>query len=154
MQMPRPTDAHKKLERLVGHWTGNESIAPSPMDPQGGPATGRAHNRAALDGFAVIQDYEQERNGKVSFRGHGVFRFDSMQNDYVMHWFDSFGFPPSDYRGQFHGDILTLIATIPMGQSRATFDLSTPNKYVFKMDVSQDGQTWHPFMQGHYTRKD
>src|SRR5262245_61828689 len=143
MDMPRPTDAHQKLNKLAGQWVGQETIHPSPFDPKGGTATGKVHNRAALDGFAVVQDYEQERGGRTSFRGHGVFRFDAASGAYVMHWFDSFGCQPSDFRGQFNGDVLTLMATNPQGQSRASFDLSQNGKYTFKMDVSPDGKSWY-----------
>jgi|GEM_PF-3960233 len=80
MQMPKPTDAHRKLEKLAGSWHGEEQISPSPLDPVGGKAFGRLTNRLALDGFVVLQDYEQERDGVVNFRGHGVFGWDAAQS--------------------------------------------------------------------------
>lgn len=153
MNMPSVTDAHRKLERLAGNWIGEEKVHPSPFDPKGGPATGRVSNRRALDGFAVVQDYEQERGGKTNFRGHGVFRFDAMQNAYFMHWFDSMGFPPGEYRGQFEGDVLTLTCENPQHKSRAIFNLQQSDKYTFKMEVSPDGTAWYPFMEGTYTKK-
>ena len=76
MEMPRPGDAHKKLAALVGDWTGDETLHPSPWDPAGGAAQAQVTNRWVADGFAVVQEYEQRRNGKVTFRGHGVFWFD------------------------------------------------------------------------------
>lgn len=151
--MPRPTSAHKKLERLAGQWTGREQISPSPWDPRGGPAVGRVRNRVVLDGFAVIQEYEQERDGGAGFKGHGVFRWDVLQNCYVFHWFDSMGMPPTEYRGTFEGDVLKLTAPAPQGQSRAVFDLAQPNKYTFRLEVSQDGKTWHPFLEGKYEKQ-
>lgn len=66
MVMPRPSSEHKALDMLVGDWLGEEKIYPSPFDPVGGMATGRTHNQLALDGFAIVQDYEQERNGAVN----------------------------------------------------------------------------------------
>ena len=51
MEMPKPTDVHKKLERLAGKWKGEEKMYPSPWDPNGGIAVGRVNNRPALDGF-------------------------------------------------------------------------------------------------------
>lgn len=65
MEMPSPQEAHARLGILAGEWTGEEHMHPSPWDPKGGTALGRVHNRAALDGFAVVQDYEQERNGNL-----------------------------------------------------------------------------------------
>lgn len=155
MEMPRVTDAHRKLEKLVGNWVGEEKISPSPFDPKGGTSIGRVTNRAALDGFAVVQDYEQERDGKISFRGHGVFCYKPRENQYYMYWFDSMGMGPNDYRGSFDGDVLTLNYTsqIGMGHGRAIFDLREANRYTFRLDVSPDSKTWHTFLEGKYTRK-
>ena len=74
IQVPKLTQAHEKLKTLVGTWRGSETIHPSPFDAKGGEATGIVNNRLALDGFAVIQDYEQQRGGRTNFRGHGIFR--------------------------------------------------------------------------------
>lgn len=77
MEMPRPTEAHRRLHALAGDWTGTEKMHPSPWDPQGGTAEGRVQNRVALDGFAIVQQYEQRRGGQISFSGHGVFSWDA-----------------------------------------------------------------------------
>ncbi len=153
MEMPKPTAAHRKLEKLVGRWTGEERVHPSPFDPKGGTAIARIENRLALDGFAVVQDYEQGRNGVVNFRGHGVFRWDASQQCYEMYWFDSMGMAPNIFRGSFDGDVLSLSCKDPHGHSRATFDLSQKGHYKFRMDVSPDGSQWFPFMEGQYTVK-
>jgi len=153
MEMPKPTEAHHQLQKLVGSWTGQERISPSPWDPKGGIAVGRVHNRLALDGFVVVQDYEQERDAKINFRGHGVFGWDAIGQCYVMHWWDSLGMPPNEFRGNFDRDVLTLTSEDTQMHSRATFDLSKPGKYRFRMEVSQNGSEWYPFMDGDYTRQ-
>lgn len=150
MEMPKLTDAHRKLEKLVGRWSGEERIHPSPFDPKGGTAIARVENRLALDGFAVVQDYDQERNGKVTFRGHSVLRWDTSQQCYEMYWFDSMGMAPSVFRGNFDGEVLTVAAKDPQGHSRAVFDFGKKGHYTFRMEVSQDGQQWFPFMEGQY----
>ena len=152
MDMPKPGEEHRRLGKLVGVWKGEEKLSPSPWDPVGGTATGKVENRSALDGFAVIQEYEQERNGAVSFRGHGVFCWDSAQNSYLFQWIDSMGMPPSDFRGTFEGDVLTLSNKGPMGQSRAVFDLRDKDVYRFRMEISPDGNQWLTFMDGRYER--
>ena len=152
MEMPQPGEAHRKLEKLVGSWSGSEKIYPSPFDKDGGTATARIENRAALGGFIVVQDYEQQRNGRVNYSGHGVFWYDATANQYCMTWFDSMGFPPSVYRGKFDGDVLTLHNSEPQAMSRATFNLSRPGHYAFKMEVSTDGSEWFPFMEGDYQK--
>ena len=151
MDMPKPTEAHRKLEKLVGSWSGEERLHPSPWDPQGGTALGRVRNRVALDGFIVVQDYEQERGGSINFRGHGVFSWDPSRPCYLLHWFDSMGMPPNEFRGNFQGDVLIMTSQGPQGHSRAVFDFVEKGLYRFRMEVSQDGDQWYTFMEGKYT---
>ncbi|MFQ5479560.1 MAG: hypothetical protein ACE5E4_13205, partial [Candidatus Binatia bacterium] len=65
MHMPGPSPGHKRLELLSGNWEGEETMHPSQWDPEGGVAVGRNHNSLSLSGFALISDYEQERDGAV-----------------------------------------------------------------------------------------
>jgi len=153
MEMPKPGEPHAKLERLAGRWIGEETIHPMPWDPEGGTAKGLVDNKPGLDGFAVVQDYEQQRGGVTSFRGHGVFAWDDIEKCYVMHWFDTMGMPPSVFKGDFEGDVLTVTHQGPQGFSRAVFDLSHDGRYHFKMEVSGDGNAWAPFMEGDYARQ-
>jgi hypothetical protein len=152
MEMPKPGEPHRQLQKLVGSWRGEERLSPSPWDPVGGTAVGRVENRSALDGFAVVQDYEQERNGAVGFRGHGVFCWDPQRQCHVLHWFDSMGMPGSEFVGRFEGDVLTVSNTGPQGHSRAVFDLHEPGRYVFRMEMSPDGANWQTFMEGRYSK--
>ena len=153
MTMPLLTDAHRELRRLVGIWRGEERLFPSPWAPNGATAMGVVRNVVALDGFAVVQDYEQVRDGKVTFRGHGVFRWDPESGDYVLHWFDSSAQAPSEFRGPLLDGVLTLGTGQPHGQTRAIFDLRTEHRYHYLMQVSSDGREWHPFVEGNYTRE-
>ena len=153
MEMPKPTEAHKKLERIAGRWKGEEKLYPSPWDPKGGTATGTVINRLDLDGFAVLQDYKQEKSGAVSFKGHAVICWDFVQKSYVMYWFDSMGTPPNEFRGSFEDNVMSLTNKSPQGLSRALMDFSRDGKYSFKMDVSQDGKQWQTFMEGNYTKE-
>ena len=152
MEMPTPGDAHKKLAQLVGQWTGTETLHPSPWDPKGGSATGRIQNRAELGGFVVVQDYEQERNGTINFRGHGVFGWDAKDQCYTLHWFDTMGMPPNTFRGSFEGNVLSLIDKNANGVNRAIFYFTKSDAYTFKMEVSQDGKQWFAMMDGSYEK--
>jgi hypothetical protein len=152
MQMPQATDAHRRMQVLAGTWVGEERIHPSPVDPAGGTARARVRNVTSLDGFAVVQDYEQERGGRVNFRGHGVFRFDAGRAQYVLHWFDSFGQPPAEFWGTFDGDVLTLTSRGPLGHVRARWDVAEPGRYAYQMDVSPDGAQCMRFIDGTYRR--
>lgn len=154
MDMPKPGDPHKKLSALVGEWTGDEKLHPSPWDPSGGGARAQVTNRWIADGFAVLQEYEQSRDGQVTFRGHGVFWFDPRTEEYVMHWWDSMGGTAGEYRGRFDGDRLVLGAAMPQGgHSRTSWLLTGPDAHDFLMEVSPDGEVWMPAMEGQYQRR-
>jgi hypothetical protein len=135
---------------LEGSWQGQEKIHPSPFVPSGAVATGRVVNRAALDCFAVVQDYEQETGGKVNFKGHGVFRYDVEKAAYVLHWFDSFGFPSTEYVGSLSEKVLRMTAATPQGHARVTWDFSHPGHYHYLLEVSPNGQEWFPSIEGRY----
>jgi hypothetical protein len=151
MDMPKPGPGHKKLEMLAGTWKGEETMYPSQWDPNGGTATGRTKGRLALDGFAVIVDYEQERDGKITFTGHGVYTFDPKQDLYVLHWFDCMGSPPEVFTGRFEGDVLTMSHGGPM-HARMTYDYGQAGKLLSRMEMSGDGSEWKTLFDGVYTR--
>jgi hypothetical protein len=153
MEMPKPGAAHQKLSALVGDWAGAETLHPSPWDPDGGPAAARVANRWTADGFAVVQDYEQIRNGQVTFRGHGVFWYDPNRSEYVMHWWDSMGGTAGEFRGRLEGNRLVLASPMPQGgHSRTSWVLTSPDAHDFLMEVSPDGENWQPAMEGKYKK--
>ena len=152
MVMPHLTPEHEALAMFVGSWQGAERIHPSAFDPVGGEAIGRVQNRLALDGFAVIQDYEQERHGSINFRGHAIFRWDSAERLYVLHWFDSFGGSPAEYRGHLEGRVLTFVGPTSGGHARAIFDFTARDTYRYSLSISPDGQEWSVFTDGQYAR--
>ena len=154
MDMPVPGVPHRRLGKLVGYWVGEETLHPSPWDPTGGPAEGRVRNRAALEGFVVVQDYEQVRNGGVSYRAHGVFSWDDAHQQYLLHWFDTMGMPPRVFQGRFENEVLALASESPQGHARATWDFREPGRYSYHMEVSGDGRQWVPFMDGRYTKRE
>ena len=153
MDMPKPTDQHLGLQRLVGQWQGTETMHPSQWDPQGGTATGRTNSRLALNGFAVISDYEQQRDGVITFTGHGVMTYDTKEACYTLHWFDSTGSPPEVFKGVFDGDILTIAHGGPGMHARLTHDLSRKNQMISRMEMSSDGKEWKTLFDGSYEKK-
>ena len=153
MQMPQVQDQHRKLKALAGTWAGDEKLHPSPWDPQGGTGLGKTVARVDLDGFFVISDYTQERGGKVTYRGHGVFGWDSTQKCYVMFWFDSMGgefTTPS--RGHWEGNTLRFESKNAMGHGRYIWEFESVDRHTFRMENSQDGKQWATFMEGKYSR--
>lgn len=154
MQMQKPNKFHKKLEALVGDWTCDEVMHPMPWDPTGGPAKGRYKVRTILDGFAIVQDYEQKRGGKVSYRGHGVLGYDMTSNSYVWHWSDSMcGVPCEVSKGQWNGKTLQFQHAGPQGHARYTYTFLRGGKLSFTIECSQDGQQWAPMMSSTCVKK-
>jgi hypothetical protein len=153
MQMPPPTAEHDRLKALAGSWTAEETLYPSPWDPKGGPATGKASTRMDLDGFWLLTDYTQTRGGQVSYRGHGVFGWDPQAKCYLMYWFDSMGScQTTPAKGRLDGNRLVFAQEGPMGHSRYIYDLQADGRYHFAIEHSQDGKAWTKFMDGTYRR--
>lgn len=151
--MPKPTEGHQKLSRLVGSWIGEETLEPSPWGP-GGPAVGRMNSTPALDGFFVVGDYVEEKDGKVVFRGHSVFGWDEKAQDVTWYWFDSMGqTPPAPSRGKWDGDTLILRSVHPQGEGRYTYRFEGKDRYFFRIENSFDGgKTFQKMMEGTYRR--
>lgn len=151
-EMPKPTEHHQKLRKLAGQWSGVEKMFPSEWDPQGGTATGRQSAKVSLDGFAVLMDYEQERDGNITYQGHAVWTYDAKESVYVLHWFDSMGSPAEVFKGEFKGDVLTVSHGGPM-HARMTYDFSHGAQLKSKMEMSKDGQSWNTFFESTYEKK-
>jgi len=153
MEMPKPTAGHRMLEKLAGRWEGEERMHPSQWDPKGGVATGRTASRLSLSGFALIGDYEQERDGAITFAGHSVMTFDPKSERFVLHWFDSMGSPPEVFTGRFEGDTLTVSHGGPGMHARITQTLKGSQEMLTRMEMSQDGANWKTLFDGHYRRR-
>src|SRR5260370_24835169 len=85
---PTPLEEHRKLAALAGEWNGDEMVQPSRWTA-GGPATSHVVARMDLNGFYLIQDTRQMRDGKESFATHGVFTYDREDRHYKLFWHDS-----------------------------------------------------------------
>jgi hypothetical protein len=153
MEMPKLTDEHHRLHAFVGEWVGEEQLSPSPWGP-GGPAVGRSVCRLALDGFHVLQDYVEEKDGKTTFKGHGVFGYDTETREFCWYWFDSMGFvPDGPARGKWEGDTMTLIKVTPRGHGRYVYRWTDERTYHFSIENSFDGgKTFTRLMEGTYRR--
>ena len=131
---------------------------PSPWSPEGGSADATIRARIALDGFYLITDYEQWRDGRVVFRGHGVYGWDPRRARYTMSWVDSTGMGDgSAIGGTWDGD--TLIFVGPAGEhhtSRYVYRFGDDeDTYRFAIEASTDGGvSWKPFLESTYRRTD
>jgi hypothetical protein len=145
--------AQLEIEAMAGTWHGEERIHPAPWDPAGGAAHGVVVNRTALNGQVLVQDYTQSRGGSVVFSGHGVLRLDADTQELVFHWFDSLRTAPAEFRGGFDGHALTLVRREARGSARAVWEFALDGgSYRYRMDVSGDGESWTPYLEGTYVR--
>lgn len=155
MEMPKPTDHHKKLEALGGKWRGKEKIHPTPWDQVGGDAEGEATAKMALDGFCLIMDYTQRRAGKSSYLGHGVYGWDNKTSKYTMYWFDTVCGSPimEPCLGTWEGNTLSFLNKGENGWGRYTYQFESATKYRFTIEMSQDQKTWTPFITSEFLRE-
>jgi hypothetical protein len=153
MEMPKPSQEHQRLHALCGEWIGDETLSPSPWGP-GGRAVARVTTRLELDGFYVVQDYVEEKDGRVTFRGHGLFSYDTQAREYCRYWFDSIGFvPDAPARGAWEGDTLTFRYSSPRGQARYTYRFESDRLHHLRLENSFDGgQKWTTFLEAIYRR--
>ncbi len=152
MPMPSLSDGDRQLECLVGLWRGKEIVHPSPFAPAGGTVDALARNVRALDGFAIVQDYTQSHGDRVTFRGHGVFRFDSASGVHHLHWFDSMGQGPTLYTGSMKNGRMTMEHIGQPMSTRAAWDLTRAGHLVYYMEIAFAGQPWARFIDGEYRR--
>lgn len=154
MDMPKVGPDHARLQAFVGEWEGPEQLEPSPWGP-GGPAVGRMSFRVDLDGFAVIQEYIELKESRITFRGHGVFTVDPQTKEVLWYFFDSMGFPPeAPARGGFEGNTLTLTRTTARGAARYVYEIG-PNECTFAIENQLTGEPeFKRFMSGKYHRRE
>jgi len=154
MQMPTVGPEIKRLSELMtGTWRGEEKIHPSDWDPKGGAGFGTWVVHPSLDGFVVLADYTEERDGKVVYRGHGVYSWDPHQKTYVHVWFDNIGHPPKAMtKGTLEGNRFQYTTDEGPQTSRMTYDWKD-DKFEFRIEHSKDGgKTFSPMHEGRYTR--
>ena len=151
--MTKPGEAHARLQKLVGRWSGDETLYPAPWDPAGGPATAVVENRLVLNGLAVVQEYQQSRHGVNNFAGHAVFWWDPAARQHVMTWFDAMSGTATEYRGGFDGDVLRLSHAMPQGgHSRCSFNCGepdhTPSGWKYRRMAAPGRRRWKGPMPG------
>jgi hypothetical protein len=151
--MPQPSDQHRELVVLAGDWVGEDNLHPTPWAPLRRTAIGRFTSRIGVDGMFLVSDYEEEREGKIVFRGHGVYGWDAKRERYTMFWFDSMGMSPNETLGVWQGDELVFSGSGEGGKSRYVYTVTGPDKMAFRIESSKGGETWNRIMEGEYTRR-
>lgn len=143
------------LEALAGEWIGEEDIATTRWG-QGGSAKGFINARIDLGGRALVQDYREERDGKIVLQAHAVFVAGPEHDQFSLYWFDSFGFVPGAAApGLWDGRCLTFVRSSPRGQTRHIYGLEGEGGFTLRLESSFDGGVrWERVMDGRYRRMD
>ncbi|MBR0698326.1 DUF1579 family protein [Bradyrhizobium diazoefficiens] len=147
-----PLPEHARLAAFAGEWDGEEVVFPSRWTA-GGPATSRTVARMDLNGFYLIQDSVQMRDGKQLFATHGLFTYDRDDRTYKLFWYDSLGYtPPSPASGGWVGQTLTLVRGSLRGNARHVYEIINENSYSLKIQFSPDAEGWADVLTGVYRR--
>ena len=147
-----PLAEHARLAAFAGEWNGEEMVFPSRWT-EGGPATSRVVARMDLNGFYLIQDSVQMRDGKQAFATHGLFTYDRDDRTYKLFWYDSLGYtPPSPASGGWVGNTLTLVRGSLRGNARHVYEIIDDDSYSLKIQFSPDAEGWADVLTGVYRR--
>jgi hypothetical protein len=147
-----PLPEHARLAAFAGEWNGEEVVFPSRWT-EGGTATSHVIARMDLNGFYLIQDSVQTRDGKQSFATHGIFTFDREDRTYKLFWYDSLGYtPPSPASGGWVGKTLTLVRGSLRGNARHVYEIIDDDSYSLKIQFSPDAEGWADVLTGVYRR--
>ena len=147
-----PLPKHARLAAFAGEWNGEEVVFPSRWT-EGGTATSHVVAHMDLNGFYLIQDSVQTRDGKQSFATHGIFTFDREDRTYKLFWYDSLGYtPPSPASGGWVGKTLTLVRGSLRGNARHVYEIIDDDSYSLKIQFSPDAEGWADVLTGVYRR--
>src|SRR5438046_9723654 len=84
-EQPKPTEQHRRLEKLTGKWIGEEKIQGSPHTSATN-ATGSSDIRTDLNGLFALIDYVEKAGSQTALAGHGVIGWDPQPQHYPMRW--------------------------------------------------------------------
>lgn len=106
-----------------------------------------------LNGFYLIQDVRQMRDGRETFATHGLFTYDREDRRYKMFWHDSLGyFAPAPASGGWTNNVLTLVRGSLRGSARHVYEIVDADTYVLKIQFSPDAEGWADVLTGVYRR--
>jgi len=150
-----PPEQRRLNDQMTGTWLGELRSFPSPWDPAGGVAAGRTQCRTALGGRAVVSDYAEERDGAVTFRGHGYYAWDAQHRVYRMYWFDTVQPTPLlvPAEGCWPARELTFSVRTDVAEHRYVYDFVDKDFYVFRIDLRRAGDDWRTYARGEYARQ-
>ncbi len=152
-QMPKPGAEQKNLAYFAGTWKLAGDIKPGPMGP-GGKFTGTERMEWMPGGFFLVS-HSQGSSPMGKETGLAVYGYDTDKKVYTYDEFNSAG-ENVHATGTFDGKVWTWTSESPMGgkpmKGHFIVTQTSPTSYVFKFEMSEDGNNWSPVMDGTGTK--
>lgn len=152
MGAPMPTEELKKLDFLVGDYSGTEKIS---FGPQTANSKSNSKGEMMLGGryLHTVVDYTIE--GAPTMHGMHMLTYDPVKKSYECWWFDSETSAPMHLSGNFIGDklVVTSDPTDMPGMGKVVIRTSwwkNGDKGVRFLLEMQQGDTWATMMDGDY----
>ena len=147
----------KKLDYFVGTWTIDGAVAQGPWGT-GGKFTGTGTTEWLPGNFFVQSKSESQMPPEIGGDNKAVMimGYDTQASTYTSDRYSSLGQHETS-KGTFSGDTWTWTSTSNYGgmeiQGKMTIKTLSPTNYTMKYEVSMDGKSWMPFMEGKATKK-
>jgi len=155
--LPQPGPEAKRLDYFVGSWKTEGTIAPGPWGT-GGKFSWNDTMEWMSGNFFVVGHSDFKMPSELGGEGKEIslWGYDTNQNLYTYDVFNSLGTREA-FTGTFKGDTWTWTGEATYdGQDikhRMTMKILSPTSYSMKFELSMDGTTWLPFMEGTATKK-
>lgn len=154
MQMPKPGPELKKLDYFVGTWNMSGTSNASPMGPAG-KWSGTETLKWMEGGYFLVSHSNFKMETMGSGTGVAYMGYDPNEKTYTYDEFNSMG-EANHSKGMVDGDNWTWTAEQKMnGQTmkeRFSMKIESATSYAMKFEMSQDGTTWNPIMEGKATK--
>lgn len=63
-----------------------------------------------------VSDYTQSVDGNVTMQGHAVTVWNPSESCFVMDWFNAGGSPPTEFKGDYEGEVFVMTGPVPGGR--------------------------------------
>jgi hypothetical protein len=156
MGPPTPAPELKKLDFMAGDWTTEGTFIPGPPGTPPSKFTSTSHGEWMEGNFFLVVTGDSSMEGMGKYHEMAVIGYDSDKKSYTYTNFNSVGQNEAS-TGTVEGDTWTWLGDVNYGgmtfKGRMTMKVVSPTSYTIKYELSQDGTTWFPSMEGKATKK-
>lgn len=152
---PKPGPEHQKLAPFVGTWTFSGEMKPGVMGP-GGKMTGTDRVTWLPGGFFVERRVEGKVAGAGEMQAVEIIGYDAAKKTHTYYFFDNMGTVGTGTM-TLAGNTWNVTGTASSGgqtmRERCALTFGAGNATLsVKCEVSMDGKTWAPFIEGTSTK--